>query len=113
MSVIDKVKKHFNDQVSNNLQKYHVKEWDLDVYFYPTYSFKEEQQILNASANGDTVTSLVESLIVKARDKDGKRIFSVADKAALMHEADPNVVIKVAGVINNGNDMSDEDIEKN
>ena len=50
---------------------------------------------------GKTVEALIESLIVKALDKDGKRIFMDADRINLMNEADPAVIVRVAGQINN------------
>jgi hypothetical protein len=35
------------------------------------------------------------------------------DKDELLNEADPNVIIKVASVLNNANSETVEDIEKN
>ena len=49
------------------------------------------------------VDALVESIVVKARTKDGKRLFADADRLTLMNEADPAVIIKIAGAINNAN----------
>jgi len=112
MSVIDKVTKHFNESIDNNLKKFYVDEWDLDVWYYPTYSFKDENKVMNAQASGKTVDALIETIIIKARDGEGKRLFKDADRTALMNEADPHIVIKVAGAINNG-EVSSEDIEKN
>ena len=43
----------------------------------------------------------MESIITKARDKDGKRLFEDTDKAKLMNEADPLLVVKIATTINN------------
>jgi hypothetical protein len=112
MSVIDKVTKHFNESVDNNLKKFYVSEWDLDVYYYPTYSFKDESKVMQAQSAGKTVDALIETIIVKARDGEGKRLFKDADRSALMNEADPTIVIKVAGAINNG-EVSSEEIVKN
>jgi len=112
MSAIDKVRNHFNKAVENNLQKYHCAKWDMDIYFYPTYPIKDEMRIMNLQGQGKSMEALVESLLVKARDGDGKRLFNDADRATLLNEADPKVVIQVAGVINAGI-MSNEDLEKN
>jgi len=38
---------------------------------------------------------------VKARDKDGQRLFTDADRVMLMNESDPKVVVSVATQINN------------
>lgn len=112
MSIIDKVTKHFNESIDNNLKKYHVSEWDLDVYYYPTYSFKDEAKVMQAQSAGKTVDALIETIIIKARDDSGKRLFKDADRSALMNEADPHIVIKLAGAINNG-EVSSEDVAKN
>ena len=45
--------------------------------------------------------ALVESIITKARDKEGNKVFVDADRVKLMNEADPLVVVRVATTINN------------
>ena len=44
--------------------------------------------------------ALVETLIQKALDENGKRLFSNADRDILLREVDPNVMIRVATAIN-------------
>ena len=100
MSATDKVKSHYNATIAGEMQKIRVEEWDMDIYCRKTYSFKDEQRIIQLQAEGKIVDSLVESLIIKARDAEGKRIFSDADRVTLMHEADPTVVTRVVGQIN-------------
>jgi|APSaa5957512535_1039671.scaffolds.fasta_scaffold05576_5 hypothetical protein len=111
MSVIDNITKHFNDALENNLIKHHVPEWDTDIYYYPTYSFKNEQKIMELQSKGKTVDALVESILVKCLDANGKRLFTDANRAQLMNEADPKLIIRVAGAINTG--IPDEEYEKN
>jgi|SRR5210317_939515 hypothetical protein len=100
MSATDKIKSHFNSAIDGAMQKIKVEEWDMDIYCRKTYSFKDEQRIIQLQAEGKIVDSLVESLIIKARDAEGKRIFADADRVTLMHEADPAVVTRVVGQIN-------------
>jgi hypothetical protein len=73
----------------------------MDIYCKKTYSFKDESKVIEMQGQGKTVEALIESLIVKALDKDGKRIFMDADRINLMNEADPAVIVRVAGQINN------------
>jgi hypothetical protein len=41
-------------------------------------------------------------LLVKAKDKDGKPLFTIADMPALLHHADPGVLVRVASEIMGG-----------
>jgi hypothetical protein len=101
-SPVEKIAAHYKSAISGDMKMYHVKEWDMDIYYRTTYPFKDEARILELQAAGKSVEALVESLIVKARDKDGKRLFQDADKFSLLHEADPAVLIKACAAINTG-----------
>ena len=101
MSITDKISKHYQSSIGGELKKIHVKEWDTDIYLRTTYSLQDEELVLRLQTENKTVQALVESIIVKARTKDGKRLFHDADRIKLMNEADPMVVIKVASEINN------------
>ena len=104
---------HFKAKIAGNLFKYHVDEWDCDVYYRATASMATESKIMNLTQGGKTAEALVESIVLKALDEDGNRIFRDADRPELLNQADPQVLIKVAGVLNNANSESIEDIEKN
>ena len=40
------------------------------------------------------------TLIVRARDKDGKKMFHKAEKVELMNEYDPDVIARVVSAMN-------------
>jgi len=101
MKTLEKISQHYQQAIAGDMEKIEVKEWDMDIYCRRTYPFKDEAKVIELQAQGKTVEALVESLIVKALDKDGKKIFREADRINLMNEADPAVIIKVAGQINN------------
>ena len=101
MSITEKIAKHYHTAIGGELIKYNVDEWETDIYFRSTYPLKDESKILQLQAEGKTVEALVESIVTKARSKDGKRLFMDADKVKLMNEADPMTVVKVATAINN------------
>jgi hypothetical protein len=109
MSITDKISKHYQSAIGGELQKYHCDEWDTDIYFRATYPLRDESKILELQAQGKTVEALVESIVTKARDKDGKRLFMDADRVKLMNEADPMTVVKVASAINNGRITATQD----
>ena len=100
MSATDKIKQHYQTAIGGAMQKIKVEEWDMEIFARHTYSFKDEQKIIQLQSEGKIVDSLVESLLIKARDAEGKRIFHDADRLTLMNEADPTVVTRVVGQIN-------------
>ena len=110
--VLDNAKGHFKERLAGGLKKVTVPEWKSDVYFKPAYSFAVEQNIIRLQTEGKTVEALVETLIHKALDPDGKPLFNRFDKPSLMNEVDPNVIIRVCAEINNPIDTL-EDLGKN
>jgi len=108
MSVITKAKGHFRDQLTGNLNSIEVPEWDTTVYFKNVSTFAQEQKILELHAKGELVAALVETLVQKSLDKNGKRMFSNADKDVLMREVDPNVIIRICTELNAAKDKASE-----
>jgi hypothetical protein len=113
--ILEQATAHFRNQISGELQKITVPEWGADIFYKTTTTLKEEGKILELSQQGKTVEALVESLITRARNADGTRMFSFADKVTFMNEVDPKVLIRIVGEMNNvTDDLSDmEKIEKN
>lgn len=113
--VIEKATAHFRNKVGQQLRKIEVKEWDTTIYFKPTMTLKEQSGIIELTNTGKTVEALVETLIVKARNEDGSKMFLPADRVIMMNEIDPNVLIRVVGEMNMAsaeiNDL--EAVEKN
>jgi len=101
MSVIDKATAHFKDVISQNMRAVEVPEWETTLYFKPAVSFAQEQKVIQLHSEGKQVEALVESLITRACDQDGKRVFSPADKATLMNRVDPAVILRVVNEMNN------------
>lgn len=92
---------HYQRVIGGDLEKMHIEEWDMDIYYRKTNTFQDEAKVIDLQAKGKIVEALVESVIQKARDKDGKKLFQPAHKTTLMNEADPAVVTKIATAINN------------
>ena len=111
--VMKNITKHYQGLVSQDLEKLHVPEWDMDIYYRTTSSFADEKKMINHQAKGEIVEALVQSIVSKARDKQGKKIFSEAHKDQLMNEADPKVLTRVATQLNNAQlTLSQEDARK-
>ena len=98
---MDKASKHFQEQIENKkLNSYYVKEWDETVYFKPCLTWKEQSQILDLSTSGKTSEALIQTLIIRATDKDGKPLFTKADKVQLENDVDPNVLVNIVAAMN-------------
>lgn len=115
VSVLDKATAHFRERISGELNSITVPEWDCKIYFKNSITLKDQSKLIELSQQGKTVEALVESLIVKARNSDGSKMFSIADKSVFLNEVDPNIVIRVVGEINQATqqDLSEEAVEKN
>jgi hypothetical protein len=100
MTIQDKISQHYQNSISGELKKYHCEEWGTDIYFRTTHSFKDEAKIIELASKGQVVEALVETVLVKSRDANDKRLFTDADRFKLMNEADPAVIIKISTAIN-------------
>jgi hypothetical protein len=113
--VLDKATAHFRERISGDMKKVHVPEWDCDIYFKASITLKEQSKLIELATQGKTVEALVETLIVKARNIDGTKMFNMPDKMIFMNEVDPSVIIRVVSEINEDSYSEDnmEKVEKN
>jgi len=109
---IKNIQEHFKAKLAGGLQKMSVPEWKMDIYYKASYPFAVESEIIQLQQNGKSVEALVQSLILKALDPDGKPLFNKFDKSTLMNEADPQVLIRVCSELNNATSEY-EDVAKN
>ncbi len=113
-NILENAKKHFKDKLNGELKKIVVQEWKTDIYYKPVNSFAVESRVIQLQQQGLTVEALVESIIAKSLNPDGKPMFNKMDKWTLMNEADPAVLIKIASVLNQSiGEYSAEAISKN
>jgi hypothetical protein len=114
--ILDQATSHFRNKISGEMKSITVPEWgDIKIYFKNAITLKEQSKLIELASQGKQVEALVESFIVKARNEDGTKMFSMVDKVTLMNEVDPNVIIRIVGEINLATeDESDlEKVEKN
>jgi hypothetical protein len=112
-SAIEAAIAHFDAQGTRNMM---VPEWgELVVYWTPLTLFEKRKIFPSGRAIEQTVAADV--LIHKAMDKDGKPLFSLADREKLMRQADQSIVERIAARILGGasSDFGDavESAEKN
>jgi len=116
MSVIDRVKSHFETLKTITIQ---VEEWkdengNPSVFYSEPLTLEEKNIIFKKSNNFQDLTVLVDLLIMKLQVKDDKgdmiKAFSPEDKFALRKKADSNVISNIANQILA--DTNYEDAEK-
>tara|TARA_Y100000114_G_scaffold144755_1_gene153687 strand:- start:1534 stop:1875 length:342 start_codon:yes stop_codon:yes gene_type:complete len=111
-NVMTKATKHFKSQLSGNLMKITVPEWETDVYYRPVSSFATESKIVELQQQGKTVEALVESLIAKALTPEGKPMFTRMDRTSLMTEVDPKVILRLCQELNANHTEYEEVVKK-
>jgi hypothetical protein len=112
--ILDKATAHFRNQISGAMKSVEVPEWETKVYFKVASSLKDEGRILELSQQGKAIEALVESLILRARNEDGSRMFTQADKPTFLNEVDPKVLIRLVSEMNSVDlDLSEGAVEKN
>ena len=112
--ILEKATAHFREKISSDMKYIHVPEWDAKIYFKSTMTLKEQSKLVELATQGKTVEALVETLIAKARNEDGTKMFVMADKMTFMNEVDPAIIIRIVGELNAANEEEDLDkLEKN
>jgi hypothetical protein len=112
--VLERATAHFRDKISGKLQCIDVPEWETKIYFKNSITLREQAKLIELATQGKQVEALVESLIVKARNEDGTKMFNPMDKQVFLNEIDPNVLIRVVSEINAATENADGvEVEKN
>lgn len=98
MNVIDNVTSHYKAQERLIIS---VPEWGdekspLEIHIFPMTMAEVNMMGKIASKNASNVEQAANIIIIKAKDKSGKRIFNIADREKLMNEADWRVVSNIA-----------------
>jgi hypothetical protein len=113
-SVLEKATAHFRNKISGDMLSVDVPEWETKIYFKSTSTLREEGKLVELATSGKTIEAMVETLIIKARNADGTKMFNSADKVVFMNEVDPKVLIRVIGDMNSAVGLlSVEEAEKN
>ena len=98
MSVINRATAHYAKQERLII---HVPEWGddkeaLEIHVFPMTMAEVNMMGKIASKKASNIEQAANIIVVKAKDKDGKRLFSVSDRDKLMQEADYRVVSRIA-----------------
>jgi len=120
MSWKEQAKAQFKDRRSpENLKEIPVPEWGISVYYWPEMTLSERRDIfLYAKQDGDRtildLEAMAMTIMVRARDASGAKLFSKAERQELMNQYDPDVLVRIVSEMNGGTEsVSVEDSEKN
>jgi|TARA_Y100000310_G_C20618160_1_gene781802 hypothetical protein len=106
-----RAKTHWRERLVAPMESVAVSEWDAVIYFKPT-TLAQRNRIFKY-VNDGSLESLVETLLIRALDGDGKKMFSNADKKPLMEQVDPDVIVRIISAMNDEPDTTIEDARKN
>ena len=98
MSVIDIAKSHFDNI---GVQSMEVAEWKDEngkpvILYWNPITLLEKNRLLKKSDTLNDIAILADVIVMKALDKDGKKVFKLEDKQTLMNSADPNILQRIA-----------------
>jgi len=93
-----------------------VPEWSTTVWYWPAMTLAERREIfLLAKSDGDNTVldleAIAVTLIVRARDAEGKRLFAKAERFELLNDYDPGVLARIVGEMTSA-EMDSETAEK-
>lgn len=98
--VLAKAIEHFKNRNEAEMNEIEVPEWDTTIYYKNVGTFADQSKVMQLHQQGKVVEALVETIITKARTKDGKRMFQPAERTYLLNECDPEVLLKIATALN-------------
>lgn len=108
--LIDRAESHFKEVLAMGLKgPIEVPEWDAQIYYRPASTLHEESQVIELQQQGKSTEALVQTLINRALDKDGKNVFDNADRLKLMRNVDPKVILSIVTQFR----ADEEELEKN
>lgn len=106
MSVLDKATTHFKSRMGD-LLCVDVPEWATKVYYRPI-NLLDQGEIYSLQEQKKTAEAVAMTIVLRARNEDGSRMFKRADKFQIMNDVDPDVITKIIGAMN-GDDGIEED----
>jgi hypothetical protein len=94
MGILDNAKAHFDKLETRSIE---VPEWDAVIYSTP-FTMGQKKSLWKF-AKDDDFEFMVRTLILKALDKEGNKMFDISNKVELMNSVSPDVITRVVGEI--------------
>lgn len=108
--VLDKAKSHFAEIANKGMESLDVPEWGTTVYWKTGgLNFASQAKVIELQQSGKTAEALVEMLLMRALDENGKRMFKTAEKTVIMNQVDPNVILKIVTAMGESDTALEDD----
>lgn len=115
MSVLEKARSHFLERLQE-MGSVEVPEWECTIYFKKAESLNVQKRIAKRlnDKGGTGEDAMVQALIERAMDAEGKKLFTPKDYTELMSSTDKNVIAKILEEISKQSESETvEEAEKN
>jgi|TARA_R110000824_G_scaffold2146_2_gene10158 hypothetical protein len=107
MTVLSTAKEHFKEIANQGQAHLDVPEWGTVVYWNVSgLNFAQQSKVIELQQKGKSAEALVEMMIMRALDGEGKKMFKLVEKTEIMREVDPNVILKIVTA------MGDSELEE-
>jgi len=103
MSVLDNAVEHFDSKETIEIE---VPEWEAVIYSTP-FTLAEQKKLFKF-AKDDSLEFLVRTIIMKAMDKSGEKIFDLSDKQKMMNRVDPKILSRIATEMSSSESVEDQ-----
>ena len=114
MTVLNKAKEHFKEIANQGTAHIDIPELGTVVYWnIGGLNFAQQSKVIELQQSGKSAEALVEMMIMRAQDSEGKRMLLLAEKTEIMREVDPNVILKVVTAMGDSDTELDGDPVKN
>ena len=111
--LMGKIRNHYAETVSGSMKEIEVPEWDTTFYYKKGTNFQQEAKVMELQNSGKTAEALVQVMVNRLLDSDGKRVFNEHNKGELMKAADPKLLLQIVSQINDDDEpVSVEKAEK-
>jgi hypothetical protein len=109
--VLAEAKKHWRSQLAEPMASVEVPEWSTTLFFKPSNLAQRDR--IYKHINEGKLEALVETIIQRALDADGKRVFNEACRKDLMTKTDPDVIGRIVTAMSDEEDVTPEEARKN
>jgi hypothetical protein len=107
-AILAKATQHFREQLQNKSDTINVSEWGETIHYRPMNG-KQRDAIIKHVNDGHLMEAYVESIVLRARDEDGKLMFKPIHRRELMTKVDPDILQRIATEMNTLDALLDED----
>jgi hypothetical protein len=108
MGIKQNAEAHFKAKLSQELQSIDVPEWKGKIFYKGAINGKQQSEILKLYAQDKHTEAMYMSLIMRALNEDGSRVWKPLELSEMMRTLDPDVVGRVVPQISDDDDTVEE-----